>query len=239
MSLWFCVSCPDLSPAAAVGKTAGFRPPPYIYIYTYVGVWLKLLGSRLDRLGTLRGLREGKGHLRLHPTFVLLEIMKRSYAVCQGCHQSWIWEDRLVHRPGLACNRCGRKWKAAMAPDLRRRRVEWASWNFQQQGQQWPKKSHKEAFISPPPGLHAGRPKKQKKNKDIEKKLQEHWTTIPDALRSQLEAMGVKGSEPPPPPDLPTLIKEHLQSLPVEFKEEVEKIIEPPKADPPLNQKLK
>ena len=28
MSLWFCVSCPDLSPAAAVGKTAGFRPPP-------------------------------------------------------------------------------------------------------------------------------------------------------------------------------------------------------------------
>eukprot|EP00913_Durusdinium_trenchii_P027936 g26193.t1 len=51
--------------------------------------------------------------------------------------------------------------------------------------------------------------------------------------------MGVKGSEPPTPPDLPTLIKEHLQSLPTELKEEVEKIIEPQKAEPPLNQKLK
>ena len=116
--------------------------------------------------------------------------------------------------------------------------MEWAAWNFPNKGQQWPKKTFRDALISPPPGLHGGRPNKQK-NKGIEQKLQEHWSTIPEALRKQLEAMGVKGSEPPPPPDLPKLIKEHLQSLPVELKEEVEKIIEPPKVEPPLNQKLK
>ena len=51
--------------------------------------------------------------------------------------------------------------------------------------------------------------------------------------------MGLSGAEPTPPPDLPTLIKEHLQSLPTELKEAVEKIVEPENSEPPLNQKLK
>lgn len=34
-------------------------------------------------------------------------------------------------------------------------------------------------------------------------------------------------------------MKEHLQSLPTDLKEAVEKIVEPPKSEPPLNQKLK
>ena len=75
--------------------------------------------------------------------------------------------------------------------------------------------------------------------KGIEKKLQEHWTNIPDILKKQLEEMGIKGAEPAAPPDLPTLIKDHLESLPTVLKEEVEKIIQPTKMDPPLNQKLK
>ena len=75
--------------------------------------------------------------------------------------------------------------------------------------------------------------------KGIEKKLQEHWTNIPDILKKQLEEMGIKGAEPAPPPDLPTLIKDHLESLPTVLKEEVEKIIQPTKMEPPLNQKLK
>ena len=125
-----------------------------------------------------------------------------------------------------------------MAPDLLRRQVEWAKWNFTTRGQRWPSKTYKDALITPPPGLHGGKPSKKISN-GVEQKLQEHWTTLPEALRKQLEDMGVKGSEPPTPPDLPTLIKEHLQSLPTELKEEVEKIIEPQKAEPPLNQKLK
>ena len=162
--------------------------------------------------------------------------MRRHYQVCRYCKQAWIWEDRLLQQPDLCC---GRRWQAKVAPDLRRRKVEWASWNFSQRGQTWPHKSYKDALIAPPPGLHGGKPPKQKKNKGIEQKLQEHWTSIPENLRKQLEDLGVKGQEPPPPPDLPTLIKEHLQSLPTELKEEVEKIIEPQKAEPPLNQKLK
>ena len=75
--------------------------------------------------------------------------------------------------------------------------------------------------------------------KGIEKKLQEHWTNIPDTLKKQLEEMGIKGAEPAAPPDLPTLIKDHLESLPTVLKEEVEKIIQPTKMEPPLNQKLK
>ena len=77
------------------------------------------------------------------------------------------------------------------------------------------------------------------KLKGIGKKLQEHWTNIPDTLKKQLEEMGIKGAEPAAPPDLPTLIKDHLESLPTVLKEEVEKIIQPTKMEPPVNQKLK
>ena len=117
--------------------------------------------------------------------------------------------------------------------------MEWAIWNFPKKGQQWPKKTYREALISPPPGLQGGRPNKQPKTKGIEKKLQEHWNNIPNTLKKQLEEMGIKGAEPAAPPDLPTLIKDHLESLPTVLKEEVEKIIQPTKMDPPLNQKLK
>ena len=95
--------------------------------------------------------------------------------------------------------------------------------------------------MSPPPGLYGGKPSKKNKGKakGIEKELQEHWNSSLEALRSQLEAMGVKAAEPAPPPDLPTLSKEHLQSLPTDLKEAVEKIVEPQKSEPPLNQKVK
>ena len=121
----------------------------------------------------------------------------------------------LMQHPNMACNQCGRQWQPRAPLDLRRRRVGWAPWNFASKGEQWPKKTYKEALVSPPPALHGGKPPKKGKAKvqGIEKKLQEHWTTIPETLRSQLEAMGVKAAEPAPPSDLPTLIKEHLPSL--------------------------
>ena len=165
--------------------------------------------------------------------------MRRHYQVCTGCKTSWIWADRLLQKPGLVCNQCGKKWHQHQVPDLRPRRVEWASWNFPKKGQQWPKKTYREALISPPPGLQGGRPNRQPKIEGIEKKLQEHWTNIPDILKKQLEEMGIKAAEPAAPPDLPTLIKDHLESLPTVLKEEVEKIIQPTKMEPPLNQKLK
>ena len=167
--------------------------------------------------------------------------MRRNYLVCQGCGQSWLWEDRLLQKPNMKCNLCGQQWKQRQLPDLRKRRVQWASWNFTNKAEQWPKRSLKEVLVSPPPGLYGGKPPKKNKGKvkGIEKKLQEHWTSIPEALRSQLEALGIKAAEPAPPPDLPTLIKEHLQSLPTDLKEAVEKIVEPQKSEPPLNQKVK
>lgn len=44
---------------------------------------------------------------------------------------------------------------------------------------------------------------------------------------------------PPPPQDLPSLIKEHLQSLPQDLKAAVEKIVEPERPEPTLATKLK
>ena len=114
--------------------------------------------------------------------------------------------------------------------------MEWVIWNFPKKGQQWPKKTYREALISPPPGLQGGRPNKQPKMKGIEKKLQEHWTNIPDTLKKQLESREQSRAAPP---DLTILIKDHLESLPTVLKEEVEKIIQPTKMEPPLNQKLK
>lgn len=141
----------------------------------------------------------------------------------------------------MACNICGQQWKRSTVPDLRQRRVQWASWNFDQRGEQWPKRSYRDVLVNPPPGLDGGKaPKKAKgKAKGIEKNLQEHWSSIPEALRGQLEALGVHAADPAPPPDLPTLIKEHLQSLPAELKEVVEKMVEPAKSETPLNQKVK
>ena len=40
-------------------------------------------------------------------------------------------------------------------------------------------------------------------------------------------------------PDLPSLIKEHLQSLPADLKEAVEKIVEPEKPEPTMASKVK
>ena len=40
-------------------------------------------------------------------------------------------------------------------------------------------------------------------------------------------------------PDLPSLIKEHLQSLPADLKEAVEKIVEPDKPEPTMATKVK
>ena len=43
----------------------------------------------------------------------------------------------------------------------------------------------------------------------------------------------------PPAPDLPTLLKEHLQNLPLEVKQAVDKVIDPPKPAPTVANKLK
>lgn len=93
-----------------------------------------------------------------------------------------------------------------------------------------------------PPGTHGGQPpKKVKKVRQtvLCKAVQEHWANLPEALRTQCEALGVQVAAPPPPQDLPALIKEHLQSLPSELKEAVEKIVEPTKPEPTLASKLK
>ena len=168
--------------------------------------------------------------------------MKKAYLVCSGCRGSWIWQDRLNVQPHLTCNGCGKAWQRAL-PDLRKKRqVQWAAWNFTQEGEKWPKKSFKEALLEPPPGLHGGNPgKKNKKSKQtaLQKAVQEHWSNLPESLRTQCEALGLQANAPPPPPDLPTLLKEHLASLPSDLKEAVEKIVEPSKPEPTIATKLK
>ena len=69
--------------------------------------------------------------------------------------------------------------------------------------------------------------------------IQEHWAQLPEAMRTQCEALGLATPTPPQPQDLPTLIKEHLQSLPQDLKAAVEKIVEPEKPEPTLASKLK
>lgn len=170
--------------------------------------------------------------------------MRRHYEVCSRCQSTWIWQDRLLKQPDLTCRQCGYPWQQKHLKDLKqnRRRTQWAAWNFQHQGAQWPKKSYQEALLEPPPGLCGGtKPKRGKKPKPtaLQKAVQEHWSDLPAALKSQCEAMGLQAESPPAPPDLPTLIKEHLQSLPTDLKEAVEKLVEPTKPEPTLATKLK
>ena len=133
-------------------------------------------------------------------------------------------------------------WQRAL-PDLeRKRRVTWAQWNYSRDGATWPHKTYKAALLDAPPGLHGGQPtKKAKKVKQTAlcKAVQKHWDKLPEGLRSQCEALGDFVAEPPPPPDLPSLIKEHLQSLPQDLKAAVEKIVEPEKPEPTPATKLK
>lgn len=53
---------------------------------------------------------------------------------------------------------------------------------------------------------------KKVKQTALQKAVQDHWTTLPEGLRTQCKALGLQAMAPPPPPDLPTLLKEHLQS---------------------------
>ena len=62
---------------------------------------------------------------------------------------------------------------------------------------------------------------------------------MPEGLRTQCEALGLQAEAPPPPPDLQTILKEHLQSLPADLKEAVEKVVEPNKPELPLAAQLK
>lgn len=173
-----------LVPTPPVGKTQRIRlkcVDVYIYIIWNIYTQAQDLGSK--DLGSLAGhytrtpRRSGPRRRVATPSSWR---MRRNYLVCNGCRQAWVWEDRLLSKPSMTCNVCGRQWKQQQLPHLRNRT---------------PRKSKGKA-------------------KGIEKKLQEHWTSVPEALRTQLEAMGVKAAEPAPPPDLPTLIKEQTPSKP-------------------------
>ena len=128
-------------------------------------------------------------------------------------------------------------------PDLRQRRqVAWARWNFAGHGQQWPKKSDKDALLEPTPGLSGGQRKRKTrkpKNDEVQKALKEHWDSLPEAFKNQCTALGLQVADPPVAPDLPSLIKEHLQSLPADLKEAVVKIVEPETPEPTLASKVK
>ena len=69
----------------------------------------------------------------------------------------------------------------------------------------------------------------------MQKVLKEHWDQLQDAFKAQCTAMGMQVVEPPTVPDLP---KEHLQSLPSDPQEAVEKLVGPDQPDPPLASKV-
>ena len=169
--------------------------------------------------------------------------MQRPYLVCKSCGRSWIWQDRLVRDHTLTCRQCGTAWQGQGLQDLKasKKKTQWAQWNFSQNGHKWPVRTYKQAFLEPPPGLAGGhRPKKAKvKFNALQKAVQEHWETLPAALKTQCEAIGLQALAPPSPPDLSTLIKEHLESLPSDLKQAVGKLVEPDKPEPTLPTKLK
>lgn len=148
----------------------------------------------------------------------------------------------MIGKPQLICLHCHTPWQSKL-PDLKSKRaVTWAAWNHPKKGNQWPRKTYQEALLEPPPGLYGGQPPKRgKKVKQTAlcKAIQEHWDTLPEAMKTQCEALGVAHAPPPPVQDLPTLIKEHLQSLPQDLKAAVEKIVVPDKPEPTLATKLK
>ena len=104
----------------------------------------------------------------------------------------------------------------------------------------------KEVLQGRPLGTPAGtlrraekRKTKKTKTNDMHKALKEHWDSLPEAFRDQCTALGVQVADPPVAPDLSSLIKEHLQSLPADLKEAVVKIVEPEKPEPTLASKVK
>eukprot|EP00913_Durusdinium_trenchii_P015829 g14875.t1 len=65
-------------------------------------------------------------------------------------------------------------------------------------------------------------------------------TGMLNPLNEELRSRPVEEAEAPPaPPDLSTLIKEHLESLPSDLKQAVGKLMEPDKPEPTLATKLK
>ena len=167
---------------------------------------------------------------------------KGHYMVC-GCQRDWIWEDKARKHPKWSCRGCGKPWLVEPKPEFqerslkKRRTTEWATWNHQRKGQQWPK-SYKQALLDTPPGL-PGKVKKDKTYRDMEVMAQKHWEHLPEEFRSTLQSMGLGKREDTKPPELADILKEHIDLLPDTIKAQVEKIVKPTVEITPKTEALK
>ena len=99
--------------------------------------------------------------------------------------------------PHLSCLQCGHKWQKEIATDLKHKKpAQWAPWNYEKKGQQWPKKSYQQALLDPPPGLTGGGQGRKKKTKakigqDLHQALGDHWKDLPAGLQQQAQKLGL------------------------------------------------
>ena len=106
------------------------RPSIYLYIKIYIVHSARLKAQAISASSRLpygqSGQEPRRGRLVLEETKGQVGFgavnMRRRYRVCSHCHSSWIWEDRLLGRPSVACNQCAEKWQQGLLPDLKKRK---------------------------------------------------------------------------------------------------------------------
>ena len=152
--------------------------------------------------------------------------MTRAYTVCRKCNSSWIWSDRIKH--GSTCTGCGAAWPLpwSQAQQGRGAKARRRSRSKSQARQKW-SQDDCTAWLStqevpgPPPGLP---PKPKGKAREVtgsvvpEDVVRDLFAQADGPMTELLRKAGL--SEPAAPaPDLASLCKAHIDSMPDAIKQ--------------------
>ena len=141
----------------------------------------------------------------------------RAYTPCsKATCNNWIWQDKLY--PGNRCRRCGTMWTTASTTTGKGKGYGKPAGKLIKAPRSWPEA---------PPGLPKVKPlKKTKVQQEATELLASTWTTLTEDTQHRLQAIGI-GPTKPDEPELKDVLKSHMEALPQQVQDLVNKLTTP------------
>ena len=215
----------------------------YIYIYSFTNIkcigssFLLKLGHRALWSSTALDLRSHFARTRRPPLttstvpWQILIMGWPSFRAYQGCSSkdcgNWIWEDRI--QPHYVCRKCSTPWQQPAQGFAKATAKPPASWK------------NTRRRVTPPPGLPVSKaPRPAKLEQSAADILAPAWSSLDEGMRSKLIQLGIDPSPKVDEPDLQSVLKENMASLPAPVKELVERLTKPqPETEKDMASRLK
>ena len=153
----------------------------------------------------------------------------RAYMVCKhSACSNWIYSDKL--RPGTKCRKCGTWWPTYAKTTGKGKGYGKPANKANNGSRNWPE---------PPPGLSKLKPlKRTKVQQEATELLSTAWTSLSEDTQTKLQAIGI-GPRKPEEPQLQEVLKSHMQSLPPQVQDLVNKLTTPEPEKLPPSSKAK